>query len=212
VIILTRPAGAGKSFLTCDFLYSDLADNLRSLAIDYLLGPSVSVMPLYIFFDYKDDQNQTAEKVIANLLRQLISSIQIIPSDLETEYDRVKNGSPRPVLSAFINLFIKYAKSASFIVLFDAFDECKQQGVILSQLVRQMYNSGIKVFITHRPHVLQNPKADFNECTVMEIRARREDVQNYTAQQLDMEEKTKHLAETFKDTIIKEISAQANDM
>ena len=212
MIILTRPAGAGKSFLTCDFLYSDLTDNIRSLAIDYLLGPSVSVRPLYIFFDYKDDQNQTAEKVIANLLRQLISSIQIIPSDLETEYDRVKNGSPRPVLSVFINLFIKYAKSASFIVLFDAFDECKQQGVILSQLVRQMYNSGIKVFITHRPHVLQNTKADFNECTVMEIRARREDVQNYTAQQLDMEEKTKHLAETFKDTIIKEISAQANDM
>lgn len=210
--MLTLPAGAGKSFLMCDFFHSELADNLRSLAIDYLLGPSVSVKPLYIFFDYKDDQSQTAEKVIANLLTQLISSTKIIPPDLETEYDRVKNRSPRPVLSVFINLFIKYAKSASFIVLFDAFDECKERGTIWSQLVRQMYHSRIKVFITHRPHVLQNPKADFNECTILEIQARREDIENYIAQQLEMEENTKFLPKTFKDTIIKEISDQAHDM
>jgi hypothetical protein len=127
-------------------------------------------------------------------------------------YDKAKTGSPRPILSVFIDLFIKYTKPASLIVIFDAFDECKQQGIIWSQVVRQMYNSGIKIFITHRPHLLLNPEADFNEFTIMEIRAHREDIENYVAQQVEVEPKTKRLTETFKTTIIKQISDQANGM
>src|SRR5208282_3064807 len=109
----------------------------------------------------------------------------------ETMYDEAKTGSPRPILSAFVDLFIRYAKLASFIVFFDAFDECNQQGIVCSQLVRRIYNSGIKVFITHRPHVLQKPEADFEDFTVMEIRAHSEDIENYIAQQLEVEEKAK---------------------
>jgi hypothetical protein len=150
--------------------------------------------------------------VIASLLRQLISSINIIPSDLKTQYDQVKQGQPRPTLSVLIDLLIKYTKLASFIFLFDAFDECKQQGIIWSRLVKEIYNSGIKVFITHRPHVLQRTKAAFEECTVVEIRARPGDIKMYIAQQLEMHENTQFLDETFKNTIIKEISHQANDM
>jgi hypothetical protein len=165
---------------------------------------------LYLFFDYKDDQ--TAEKVIATLLKQLIYLMKAIPHDLETKYDQTKNGYPRPVLAEFIDLFIKYAKPVSFIVLFDAFDECKHQGIIWSQLIRQMYDSGIKVFITHRPHVLQSPGTHFQECTVVEIQAHREDVENYIAQQLEMEEKAQLLSETFKTLIIRRISDQAKEM
>lgn len=127
-------------------------------------------------------------------------------------YDKAKTGSPRPILSVFIDLFITYAKLASFIVLFDAFDECRQQGIIWSQLVGQMYSAGIKVFITHRPHVLQNPEADFEECTVTEIQAHREDVEKYIAQQIGMEEKVNHLTDTFKYRIMKNITKQANGM
>jgi hypothetical protein len=165
---------------------------------------------LYIFFDYKDDQ--IAEKVIASLFKQLIFLMKAIPSELKIKYDQSKTGTPRPTLADLTDLFIKYAKLVSLIVLFDAFDECKQQGIIFFQLVRQMYNSGIKVFITHRPHILQNPGAEFQECTITEIQAHREDVENYIAQRLEMEEKTQHLSEAFKNLIIKKISDQAKEM
>lgn len=127
-------------------------------------------------------------------------------------YNEAKKESPRPILSAFVDLFITLANPASFIIFFDAFDECGQRGIIICQLVRRMYNAGIKVFITHRPHVLQNPEDDFEELTVLEIRAHDEDVENYIVQQLMMEEKAKRVDETFKDTIIKEIIGQAKGM
>jgi hypothetical protein len=167
---------------------------------------------LYIFFDYKDVQNQTAEKVIASLLKQLIFSIKTIPSTLQRMYNEAKSGSPRPILSDFVDIFIAQAKSASFVVLFDAFDECQQQGIVCSQIIQKMYASKIKISITHRPHVLQSPEFDFKEFTKMEIRAQGEDIENYISRQLEIEERAKRLTEIFKTVIIKEIKDQANGM
>jgi hypothetical protein len=127
-------------------------------------------------------------------------------------YNEAKKESPRPILSAFVDVFITYAKLASFIILFDAFDECEYQGIMISQLIRRMYNSGIKVFITHRPHVLQNPKNDFEELNILEIQAHDEDIECYTIQRLIMEEKAKRLDDTFKSRIIKEIRDRAKGM
>lgn len=167
---------------------------------------------MYIFFDYQDVQNQTAEKVIANLLKQLIYLIDTIPSQIMTMYNEAKKEYPRPILSAFVDVFITYAKLASFIILFDAFDECDQQGIMIFQLIRRMYNSGIKVFITHRPHILQKPEDNFEESTILKIRAHDEDIESYIAQQLEIGEKVQRLDKTFKNTIIKEIRDQAKGM
>jgi DNA repair photolyase len=126
-------------------------------------------------------------------------------------YDEFKSGSPRPNLSSFVDLFVTHATPASFIVFFDAFDECNQQGIVRSHLIRRMYNAGIRVFVTHRPHV-QFPDVDFKDLTRIEILARSEDVENYIAQQLEVEGNAKRLNESFKATIIKQITDQANGM
>jgi hypothetical protein len=127
-------------------------------------------------------------------------------------YDKVKTGSPKPTLSTFVDLFITHAKLASFMVLFDAFDECNKQGIVHSQLVQRMYNSGIWIFITHRPHILQTPEVDFKEFTRMEIRAQSEDIENYISQQLGMEERAKSLDGKFKAIIINKIRDEADGM
>jgi len=129
-----------------------------------------------------------------------------------TKYDEVKCGSPRPLRSIFVDLFIKYASQGSFIVLFDAFDECDQRGIVLSEIIRPIYNAGIHIFITHRPHVLQNPDADFEDIFIKEIRAQSEDIEKYIAQQLEVEENSRRLSETFKASIISEIRDRAKDM
>lgn len=177
------------------------------MAIDYLREPSVQDNPLYIFFDYKDTQNQTAEKVIANLLKQLIFVFRTIPDDLKTMYEKNKTESPKPTLSELVHLFIIHAKLGSFIVLFDAFDECNERPIVWSQIVRTIYSSGIKVFVTHRRHVLQGI-----ESTVVEVRAQDEDIEKYIAQQIGMEEKVNHLTDTFKYRIMTDITKQANGM
>ena len=150
--------------------------------------------------------------MITSLLKQLIRLLKEIPCDLMTKYDEVKSGSPRPLRSVFVDLFIKYASQGSFIVLFDAFDECDQRGIVLSEIIRPMYNAGIRTFITHRHHVLQNPNADFEDICVTEIRAQGEDIEKYIGQQLELEENSRRLSETFKASIISEIRRHAQDM
>jgi hypothetical protein len=172
----------------------------------------VDAKPLYIFFDYQDGQNQTPEKVIASLLKQFIYSIGEIPSQIVTMYNEAKKESPRPIVSAFVDVFITYVKSPSYVIFFDALDECNQQGFMISVLVQRMYNSGIKVFITHRPHILRNPENSFEERTRLEIRAHNEDIESHVAQQLRMAEKAQRLEKTFKDTIVKELRDKANGM
>jgi hypothetical protein len=127
-------------------------------------------------------------------------------------YEEDKNQKRRPSLDGFVELFIKHAKQLSCVILFDAFDECDEQGIVLSKLIEQFYNSGIKVFITHRPHILKNPEIDFQEFTRVEIQARDEDVETYIEGQLRMEEKAKRLNNDFKTTIIAEIRHQAKGM
>jgi hypothetical protein len=75
-----------------------------------------------------------------------------------------------------------------------------------------MYNSGIKVFITHRLNVLQKPEADFKEFTLVKIQTQVEDVEKYITQQLEGDENVKRLSETFKTRIINEVRDQAKDM
>jgi hypothetical protein len=169
-------------------------------------------MPFYVFFDYKDVQNQTAKNMITSLLKQLVCTMQSIPVALEKLYDEDKNEKRRPSLDGLVDLFIKHAKQMSCVILFDAFDECGEQGIVRSRLIQRFYNSGVKVFITHRPHVLTSPKSDFPEHTLLEIQARDEDIEGYIDKQLRMEEKAKRLDDTFRTRIIDDIKQQAKGM
>jgi hypothetical protein len=127
-------------------------------------------------------------------------------------YDEDKKEKRRPSLDAFVDLFIKHVKQVSFVVFFDAFDECGEQGIVCSRLIQRFYNSGIKAFITHRPHVLKNPEIDFQEYTSIEIQVQDEDIECYFNTQLRMEEKAKWLDNTLRARIIDEIKHQAKGM
>lgn len=186
----------------------------RSIAIEYLFDSEITlkVKPLYVFFDYKDVQNQTAKNVMASLLKQLIYAKQSIPCELEKMYDEDKKEKRRPSLDAFVQLFTKQTKEISFIVLFDAFDECGEQQTVQCQLIRRFYNSGLKIFITHRPHILKTPEADFREWTRVDIQARDEDIERYVKTELDTKAKERQLDSSLRARIMREIKSRANGM
>ena len=211
--MLTVSAGAGKSFLTLPFC-PGLRSFVRSIAIDYLHSSEsiTKIRPLYLFFDYKDVDNQTAKKVIRSLLKQLVLARQSIPSDLEKIYNEDKDEKRSPTLDTFVNLFIKHVNELSFIVLLDAFDECGEQENVLSRLIQHFYNSGIKMFITHRPHALTTPELHFQNFASVEIQARDEDVERFITEELDTKPKGKRLDADFRDRISTEIKNKAKGM
>lgn len=150
--------------------------------------------------------------MVASLLKQLIYTIQSIPDALEKMYEEDKNEKRKPSLDGFVDLFMNHAKQVPCVILFDAFDECGEQGIVRSRLLQRFYSSGIKVFITHRPHVLTSPKRDFPRHIVVEIQARDEDIEGYIDRQLRMEEKSERLDNTFRTRIIEDIKQQAKGM
>ena len=127
-------------------------------------------------------------------------------------YDEDKKEKRRPSLDAFVELFIKHTKEMSFIVLFDAFDECGEQQTVQCQLIQRFYNSGLKIFITHRPHVFKSPEADFQEWTRVDIQARDDDIERYVKTELDMKAKERQFDSSLRVRIISEIKSQAKGM
>jgi hypothetical protein len=127
-------------------------------------------------------------------------------------YDEDKKEKRRPSLDDLVDLFINHAKQMSCVILFDAFDECGEQGIVRSRLLQRFYSSGINVFITHRPHVLTGSMRDFPQHIVVEIQAHDEDIEGYIDRQLGMEEKAKRLDKTFRTRIVDDIKQQAKGM
>jgi hypothetical protein len=205
-------SGCGKIISNVQFCLT-LSDMIcRSIAIDDVFSSESTSNALYIFFDYKDVRNQTAKHVASSLLKQLVRVIQFIPSSLEQMYDYHKNETRAPTLSSLMDVFITQANHSFYIVFFDAFDECGEQGLVYSELVQRLYDEGMKVCITHRPHVLKSPEVDFQDFTRVEIRARDEYIESYIRAQLAMHQKPTQFDDTFRIRIINAILHQANGM
>jgi hypothetical protein len=170
----------------------------------------------YVYFDDQDQVNQTAEKVAASFLRQLLvaSRLDQLPPGLESaynEFDEKAERASRPDLSAFINLFIATSKQFSIVsVLFDAYDECgrRQQGQI-QLLIRRFLGAGIRVYITTWHYLREHLRNAFpvNMITI-EVSADSGDVENYISTEL----KNESVDMTLRPKIITTISAKARGM
>jgi len=90
--------------------------NCSSIVIDFLFA-SLKFKPVYLYFDYKDDE-QTPSKVMACLLAQLVSALPYIPECVETAYKKCNTGQPRPDLSTLVELFRTIAGEFSNVVVF----------------------------------------------------------------------------------------------
>jgi hypothetical protein len=147
--------------------------------------------------------------VVACLLKQVAHPLDALHPCLESICGKVKYGSSKPVLSDLVDLFVTCSRHFSAVlVILDAFDECGQQSSIIGVL-KQFYLSGIKVYITLRPHILDTFKNEFDGAAVMEITADGDDVKNYITSKLKAK---KRLTDDFKAEIIQEIGSRAQGM
>ncbi|KAI9660928.1 MAG: hypothetical protein M1821_009255 [Bathelium mastoideum] len=138
---------------------------MASVVADHLINEhpgkeneSEGVLVLSSYFDYKDDSNQTADKMIAAMLKQAIQRSHDINKPMEELHQKIKNGAyctAVDLLSVLIPLLETF--SQTFLVL-DALDECRDQrnlGECLSLLQRlRTSRSDVRLFLTSRPSPL----------------------------------------------------------
>jgi len=95
--------------------------------------------------------------------------------------------------------------------MLDAFDECDaQQHPDIISLIQQFCDSGMKVYVTTRHHLLEYLKAEFQWATIMKISAKNDDVRTYLTWQLS--KKKKRISDDLKAKIIRTISSKAHGM
>jgi hypothetical protein len=188
-------------------------DPFRFMATEYLrreLNRNIQVV--YFYYQFQDALKQSAEEVLACLLKQLLEPLKQLPSCLESQYQVFTNSSEppaRPDLTALIELFLQSSKHFDRVfVMIDAFDECGQVGRQPEKIVlalQSLSNSGIKIFITTQPHLLGDLRSDSS--TILEIRADETDIERYIRSNLPS-----RVSKELEDDIVSTICVKSDGM
>lgn len=165
--------GAGKTIQT-----SVVVDHLQSsFQEDQKAGIA------YFFFDYKRQDEQTINALLAHFLKQLAASQSSLPEEVHELYEKhnTQDKQTRPsteelirVLKSAITIY-----SRTFIMI-DALDECKLSNgtrLILSCIYKLRSETKANFFITSRFN--EEISGAFSGIPTLEIRASDEDVQRY---------------------------------
>ena len=164
--------GAGKTILT-SIMVDDLITRFQN-------DQTVSIAYIYCNFRRKDEQK--IDDLLASLLKQLAQGQSSLPDSVKDLYDRHKVKRTRPSLDETLKSLHSVAAMYSrvFIVI-DALDECQVSDNCRSRFLSEIFNLQVKyganIFATSRfiPEITEK----FNGSTLLEIRARGEDVQKY---------------------------------
>lgn len=155
----------------------------RSLAIDYLEVRGNAKI-LYMYFDYKTQQDQTAINVAKCLLKQLLCQSRLSP-ELENLYENsIRNHQP-PSIEAIKEHVKNYSKNNTIYIVVDALDECNEdhQNTLLS-LFTELQGFSSRLLISFRPH-LRHIQTQLFDSRIFKILANDGDLRNYTLSRLE---------------------------
>lgn len=178
--------------------------------VEYLQDRQRSAV-VYLYFDYKDQHNQSPINVFVSLLKQLLLQLDRVPLELKRLWEYCIRKQQRPAgsewpLGLFTNIS-RHSFTATYILL-DAFDECdsSQHEAILSAVKCLCQSKNVKVMLTSRPYpeILLNLNA-----TTINISAQDSDVKTYLSSKL---KKKIFLRQELKEEIVSRISKGAKGM
>jgi hypothetical protein len=164
--------GAGKTILT-SVVVGDLYARFQN-------DPNVGIAYIYCNFQRQDEQK--AEDLLANLLKQLARDRVSLPEVVRSIYQKHKEKRTRPLLDEISGALQSIAASYSrvFIVI-DALDECQTASRCREKLLSEIFNlqakCGASLFATSRfiPEIIES----FQGSASLEIRASDEDAEKY---------------------------------
>lgn len=164
--------GAGKTIITAIVI-----DCLRT---KYPKGTNVGVA--YIYCNFKRNHDQKLSDLLLSILKQLAQDQLSMPDSVTLLYDQHKEQRTRPSVDEISRALhsVTALYSRAFIVV-DAVDECQvNQGCrksFLSEIFRLQSKCGVHIFATSR--FIPEIQKEFEEATILEIRASDQDVRRY---------------------------------
>ena len=197
--------GAGKTILTSIIV--------EELTIRFSDDPTIGIA--YIYCNFRRQDEQKINDLLASLLKQLAESQLSLPSTVKELYDRHKTKRTRPSLEEISRSLqaVTTLYSRVFLIV-DALDECQVSNSCRKRLLSEMFslqaNHGVNLFVTSR--FIPEITTKFQGNISFEIRASKEDIGRY------LETHMKHLtpfddwSQQLQDEIKVEISDAVDGM
>ena len=189
----------------------------RSLVIDHIKDqdPDQNFTVAHFYYTYQDRETQTAELVLASILRQIIESEPELPKlilelhrRLESQQRQLQQEDLEQTLAAICaNL------EQAFIVI-DALDEGENKH--RRNLVRSIANlrilPSVKILLTSRPHVEYEVLKVSRSPLEIEIGATDNDLRTYLSRQIEDSDNLDVIDEKFREEIIMKVIQAAHRM
>ncbi|EAU36770.1 conserved hypothetical protein [Aspergillus terreus NIH2624] len=164
--------GAGKTILT--------AIVIDDLTVRFPLDQSFGIA--YIYCNFRRQNEQKVEDLLASLLKQLSQGQPSLPESVGSLYDRHKNKRTRPSFDEISNALRAVAGIYSRVfILVDALDECQVSDDCRTKFLTEIFHvqatCGANIYATSRfiPQIWER----FNGSITLEVRASDQDVQQY---------------------------------
>lgn len=172
---------------------------VSSAVIDHLetLAKSNNYGMAYVYFDYKEQDQQRPLRVLASLVKQLACRVPAphLPTEIEALYDNLSKEKKNPTLEQLYTTLIATSRSFERVFfVFDALDECDEenQRMELLPLLHRMGNDNINVFLTSRkyPEDIQDSLGDGPR---IELAAHEQDIRKYVEERINQYPRAKRL-------------------
>ncbi|KAK1762458.1 ankyrin repeat-containing domain protein [Phialemonium atrogriseum] len=158
---------------------------LASIVVDELatrFGTDKSIGIAYVYCNFRRQDEQKAEELLANLLKQLAQGQPSLPECVKSLYNAYKDQRTRPPSDKISGTLQSVAAMYSrVLIIIDALDECSTsdncRSIFLSEIFALQTMCGANIFATSRS--IPEITAKFSLGMSVEIRASDDDVKRY---------------------------------
>lgn len=186
--------------------------------IDHLQeqAPTANYGVAYIYFDYKERDQQLPIHILASLVKQLLGQLTHLPSYAENLYNKLESQGKRPNLEELYSVLVStMPEFGQVFFVFDALDECsqKKQRKGLLPLFQRMGKHGIHLFITSRDYP-EDIQDSLRDAARVELSANEQDIKYFIEQKIEENSRAKRLVKQgkLKDIIISDLTECAKGM
>lgn len=186
-------------------IYTDF----RSFIIDRLQTSQEVYGVAYVYFDYKDQDQQNLTSVLASLGKQLAHQThQSLPKELEYLYDELSYQQQRPSLEQLYKILLKLTSffDKTFIIC-DSLDEYQGRRKELLLLFHRMEGNGIRLFLTSRENC-NDVKESFQNSAKIKLCASDKDLASY----IELKVRGLDVPAEYKPGVVSELTTCANGM
>ena len=175
---------------------------------------SQDVAVIHVYCDYKEREDQSAEKLIASLLKQLAVIRPSLPQAVQDFHLNAEKQKRQPQQQDFEQAFLLTCNEFDRVyVVIDALDECEasQRKKLLGFLCAARRKPCMRIFITSRSYP-EHVITQFDPAQKTIIEADESDLRRYIMQAIEDSDNAEVIDSDFQQVIVDKVCAAAKNM